>query len=99
MKTGGEESELIMVLQNAATLSNAIKLAEADFKHQLINYNDNDMDKWNYRNAGIKVTGDNGQCLIVKMESQKKIDGAVCLAILYEVYRRVRTDYKTLIGG
>ena len=99
MKTGGEESELIMVLQNAKTLSNAIKLAEADFKHQLINYNDNDMDKWNYKNAGIKVTGDTGECLIVKMESQKKIDGAVCLAILYEVYRRVRTDFKTLIGG
>lgn len=99
MKTGGEESELVMILQNAQTLSNAIKLVEADFKHQLINYNDNDMDKWNFRNAGIKVMGDTGQCLIVKMEPNKKIDGAVCLAILYEVYRRFRTDYKTLIGG
>ena len=99
MKTGGDDSELVMVLQNAQTLSNAIKLAEADFKHQLINYNDNDMDKWNYRNAGIKIMGDSGQCLIVKMEPEKKIDGAVCLAILYEVYRRYRTEYKTLIGG
>ena len=99
MKTGGEDSELVMINQNAQTLSNAIKLAEADFKHQLINYNDNDMDKWNFRNAGIKLMGDTGQCLIVKLEPNKKIDGAVCLAILYEVYRRYRTEYKTLIGG
>lgn len=98
-KTGGEESELVMILQNAQTLSNAIKLAEADFKHQLINYNDNEMDKWNFRNAGIKLQGDSGQCLIVKMEAEKKIDGAVCLAILYETYRRYRTEYKSLIGG
>lgn len=98
-KTGGEESELVMILQNAQTLSNAIKLAEADFKHQLINYNDNEMDKWNFRNAGIKLQGDSGQCLIVKMEAEKKIDGAVCLAILYETYRRYRTEFKTLIGG
>ena len=99
MKSGGDESELVMILQNAQTLSNAIKLCEADFKHRLINYNENDMDKWNYRNAGIKVTGDTGQCLIVKMEAEKKIDGAVCLAILYETYRRYRTEFKTLIGG
>ena len=98
-KTGGEESELVMILQNAQTLSNAIKLAEADFKHQLINYNDNEIDKWNFRNAGIKLQGDSGQCLIVKMEAEKKIDGAVCLAILYETYRRYRTEYKSLIGG
>ena len=89
----------VMILQNAQTLSNAIKLAEADFKHQLINYNDNEMDKWNFRNAGIKLQGDSGQCLIVKMEAEKKIDGAVCLAILYETYRRYRTEYKSLIGG
>lgn len=99
MKSGGDESDLIMILQNAPTLHNAIKLAEADFKHQLINFNDNDMDKWNYRNAAIKLFGDTGQCLLVKLEPKKKIDGAVCLAILYEMYRRYRTEYKTLIGG
>lgn len=99
MRTGGEESELVMILQNAQTLSNAIKLAEADFKHDLINYDSNEMDQWNFRNAGIKVMGDSGLCLIVKMEPEKKIDGAVCLAILYETYRRYRTDFKALIGG
>lgn len=98
MKTGGDDSDLIMILQNAQTLTNAIKLAEADFKHQLINYNENVMDKWCFRNAGIKVD-DKGQALLVKMETGKRIDGAVCLAILYEMYRRYRTEFKQIIGG
>lgn len=95
-RTGGDDSDLIMILQNAQTLSNAIKLCEADFKHQLINYNENEMDRWCLGNAGIKV--DNiQQCLIVKLEASKRIDGAVNFGILYEMYRRYRTDFKTLI--
>lgn len=99
MKTGSDDTDLVMINQNAATLSNAIKLAEADLKHRLINYNENPVDRWNFGNAGIEVKAANGDCLIVKLEPAKKIDGAVCLAILYEVYRRYRTDYKTIIGG
>lgn len=95
-KSGGDDSDLIMINQNAQTLSNAIKLAEADFKHQLINYNQNEVDKWCLKNAGIKVD-DKGMALLVKMETGKRIDGAVCLAILYETYRRYRTDFKTMI--
>lgn len=95
-KTGTKDSDLIMINQNAQTLSNAIKLCEADFKHQLIMYNNNEVDKWCFKNAGIKV--DNyQQCLIVKLEKSKRIDGAVALAILYEMYRRYRTDFKTLV--
>lgn len=94
-KSGGDDAELIMILQNAQTLNNAIKLCEADFKHQLIHYNNNAMDKWNFGNAGIRV--DEKGCLLVKMETGKRIDGAVCLAILYEMYRRYRTDFKTLV--
>lgn len=97
-KTGTSESDLIMILQNAQTLSNAIKLCEADFKHQLIWYNNNEMDVWNFGNAGIQLDK-RGQSLIVKMETGRRIDGAVCLAILYETYRRVRTDYRNLVEG
>lgn len=90
--------DLIMILQNAQTLSNAIKLLEADFSHQLINYNDNPVDKWNLGNAALKVN-DLGQCLIVKSEPNKRIDGAVCKAILYEMYRQNRTEFREMIGG
>lgn len=90
--------ELEMVLQNAQTLSNAIKLLEADLTHQLVNYNDNDMDKWCLKNSCLKVN-DLGQCLIIKNEPSRRIDGAVCKSILYEMYRRHRTEFKQVIGG
>lgn len=95
-KSGNDDnSDVIMINQNAQTLSNAIKLTESDFKHKLIYYNNHAVDKWCFGNAGLKV--DNNGCLIVKMETKKRIDGAVSLAILYEMYRRYRTDYKTIV--
>ena len=90
--------EMVMVLQNAQTLSNAIKLLEADFTHQVVNYNDNPVDKWCLKNATLKVN-DLAQCLIVKSEPSKRIDGAVCKAILYEMYRQNRTEWRQMIGG
>lgn len=90
--------ELVMILQNAQTLSNAIKLLEADFKHQLVNYNDNPVDKWCLKNACLKVN-DLQQCLIIKAEPSKRIDGAVCKAILWEMYRQNRTEWRQMIGG
>ena len=94
----GQSGELVMVLQNAQTLSNAIKLLEADFTHRLVNYNDNDVDKWCLKNACLKVN-DLGQCLIIKAEPSKRIDGAVCKAILYEMYRQNRTEWRQMINA
>lgn len=90
--------DLVLILQNSQTLSSAMKLCEADFKHKLINYNDNVVDKWCLKNAGIKVD-DKNNCLCVKQETAKRIDGAVTLIILYEMYRRYRTEYKAIVGG
>lgn len=92
---GGSDEELVMILQNAQTLSNAIKLAESDFKHKLIYYNNNEIDKWCFGNAGLKV--DSKGSLIVKLEPCKRIDGAVSLAIVYEMYRRYRSDFGELV--
>ena len=88
--------ELIMILQNAQTLSNAIRLCEADFRSKIINYNRNPVDKWCLKNASIKVD-DKRKCLIVKSEQSKRIDGAVALAILYEMFRRYRSEYSQII--
>lgn len=90
--------DLILILQNRETLSNAMKLCEADFTHQLINYNDNPVDKWCLKNAGIDMDSV-GRCMAVKLEPQKRIDGAVTFIILYEMYRRYRTEFRQLIGG
>lgn len=93
-----ENEDLVLILQNAQTLSNALKLCEADLQHQLVNYNENAMDRWCFKNAGLKID-DYSQCLCVKTERSKRIDGAVTLIILYEMYRRYRTEYKQIIGG
>lgn len=93
-----ENDDLVLIMQNAQTLSNAMKLCEADFKHELINYDDNEVDKWCLKNASIKVN-DLGQCMCIKSEIAKRIDGAVTFVILYEMYRRYRTEYKQIIGG
>lgn len=90
--------ELVMILQNAQTLSNAIKLLEADFTHRLVNFNDNEVDKWCLKNACLKVN-DLNQCLIVKAEKSKRIDGAVCKSILYELYRQNRSEWRQMVGG
>lgn len=90
-----ENDDLVMILQNAQTLSNAIKLFEADLKHRLVVYNGNIMDKWCLKNAGIKVD-DRGQCICVKQEAAKRIDGAVTFVILYEMYRRYRTEFASM---
>ena len=87
-----------MVLQNKATLSNAMKLCEADLKAQYVNYNENEIDMWCLGNAAVEV--DNlGNCQAVKIAGQasKRIDGAVTLIILYEMYRRYRSDFSKML--
>ena len=87
-----------MVLQDAKTLNNAVLLVEADLKAQLINFNENPVDKWCFKNSCLKVN-DLRQAIVVKTENAKKIDGSVALVSLYEMYRRYRSDLKKLAGG
>ncbi|MSA02916.1 terminase large subunit [Lactonifactor sp. BIOML-A3] len=91
-----ENDDLVLILQNAQTLSNAMKLVEQDLKHQLINYNENPIDRWCLKNAAIQVDR-LGQCLCVKQSTPMRIDGAVTLIILYEMYRRYRSEFKQII--
>ncbi len=81
-----------MVYQNKLTLSNAMKLVEADLKDQLINYNENPIDRWCLGNASMEIDS-LGNVMAVKInnQAQRRIDGAVTLIILYEMFRRYRT--------
>lgn len=91
MEEYGFDCEL--VLQNKQTLSNAMKLFENDLRSRLVNYNENPIDDWCLGNAAVEV--DNlGNCQAVKVKGQpgKRIDGAVTLIILYEMFRRYRSE-------
>ena len=85
----GFEYEMI---QQGKYLSNAMKLVEADLKSKLVNYNDNNMDKWCLKNCACQVD-DLGNIQPIKINSNMRIDGAVTLIILYETLRRFRSDF------
>jgi phage terminase large subunit-like protein len=88
------------MLSQGRALSNAMKLVEAELKSRKINYGENVIDKWCLKNCCIEVDNvGNVQPVKVKGQQSKRIDGAVTLIMLFEMYRRYRTDYMTLIGG
>ena len=87
-----------MILQNAQTLNNAILLVESELKKRLINYNENPVDRWCFKNSCLKVN-ELRQALVIKVDNAHKIDGTVTLVSLYEMYRRHRSEYRKLIGG
>ena len=93
----GFETEL---LNQGRYLSNAMKLTEADLKSRVINYNNNPVDKWNYGNCCCEVDNvENIQPVKSKTQKSKRIDGAVTLIMLEEMYRRYRGDFLAVIGG
>ena len=96
MEEYGFECDLVM--QNRQTLSNAIKLVEQDLQSRYINYNEHPIDRWCLGNASIDI--DNlGNVLLVKIPGQqgKRIDGAVTFVILYEEYRRCRSEFTAMM--
>lgn len=97
MDAYGFDTEL--VYQSPDVMHNPTKMVEADLKSRLIVGN-NEIDKWCFGNASIKVDN-RGNGLVVKIDGQisKKIDGAVTTIILYEMFRRWRTDFVTNLRG
>ena len=86
-------------LDQGRALSTAMKLTEADLKSRVIHYSENPIDKWCLKNCCCKP--DNiGNIQPVKAAGQKsmRIDGALTFIMLEEIYRRYKTEYKTLIG-
>lgn len=87
--------ELELINQNANTLNASIRLTESDLQHNLLEFNNNPIDEWCYGNACLKI--DNSEkVLIVKQQGRpdKKIDGAVTMAILNETLSRYITEFK-----
>lgn len=83
-----------MVVQSKQVLGNALRLCESEFEHHLINYNEHPVDRWCFGNAAVE-TDDYGNGQLVKQKGQpgKRIDGAVTMLILYEIFRRYRTEF------
>lgn len=88
------------MLQQGRYLSSAMKLTEADLKSKVFNYRGNPIDKWNLANCCCAVDNvGNIQPVKIPGQQSKRIDGALTLIMLNEVYRRYRTDFKQIIGS
>lgn len=89
-----DKKELVMVQQSPEVLSTPIKQVEVDLKDRFI-IGLNDVDKWCLGNAALKVDS-RGKGLLIKIDGQasRRIDGAVTLVILQEMYNRHGTDLK-----
>lgn len=81
------------VWQRPEIMTQSINMVEADLKDRLI-IGLNEIDKWCLSNATLKV--DNREFGIlekIKGQVARKIDGAVSLCILFEIYRRYRNSF------
>lgn len=87
-----------MIYQSPDVMNQPTKMVEADLKSRLIIGN-NKIDKWCFGNSALKVDS-RGNGLVVKIDGQitRKIDGAVTTIILWEVFRRYRTDFINNLG-
>ena len=87
------------VWQRPEVMNLPIKMAEADLKDRLV-AGLNVMDKWCLGNATLVVNA-RGEGILDKIKGQvsRKIDGAVTLTILYEVFRRYRQPFLSKCGG
>lgn len=85
------------MLAQGKYLSNAMKLTEADLKSRIINYGGGDMDKWNLSNCCCEVDNvGNIQPRKARGQNSKRIDGALALIMVEEMYRRYRADFISL---
>lgn len=96
MKDIGFEVE--RVNQNKESMSDPMKLVEADLKSDLLVYNANPIDRWCFGNTAMKIDG-LGMIMPVKVNDMRnrRIDGAVATIIAYSIYMRHRTEYLNLV--
>ena len=97
MEAYGFECEI--VYQSPEVMNLPIKMVESDLRsHHVAGLNP--IDRWCLSNASLKLDS-RGNCLIVKADNlaSRKIDGAVTLAIAYEIWRRNKSDFAAMTAA
>ncbi|WP_416149495.1 terminase large subunit [Salipaludibacillus sp. HK11] len=87
------------VAQAWGSMSDPMKLVEADLKSNLINYNNNPIDKWCLENTALNINS-KMEIMPVKVQGKedKKIDGSVTMVIGYKIYTDNRTEFLSIVG-
>lgn len=81
-------------------LSNAMNSLEMDLKQNLLNYNQNPVDKYCLENVTAKWNSAGTKRMPIKVQGDvtKKIDGAVTMLICYETLDRYRKEYVDIVS-
>ena len=89
--------DMVRVEQNWGSLSEPMKLVEADLRSKLLIYNDNPIDRWCLQNTALAVNNKQEQMPVkVQGKDELKIDGAVTMIIAYRVYIDNRAEFVEL---
>jgi len=92
--------DCVRVDQTCGSMSEPMKLVEADLKSKLLVYNNNPIDKWCLENTALEMNS-KYEIRPVKIQGKedKKIDGAVTMIIAYRVYIDNRSEFLRLVEG
>ncbi|MFD2442925.1 terminase large subunit [Bacillus sp. CGMCC 1.16607] len=91
--------DCVRVSQDWGSMSEPMKLVEADLKSDLIIYNNNPIDKWCLENTALNMNSKMDIMPIkVQGKEEQKIDGAVTMIIGYRIYIDNRTEFLSLVG-
>jgi phage terminase large subunit-like protein len=91
--------DCVRVNQEWGSMSEPMKLVEADLKSDLIIYNNHPIDKWCLENTALNMNS-KAEIMPIKVQGKedKKIDGSVTMIIGYRVYIDNRTEFLSLVG-
>lgn len=91
------EKITINIPQKFDVLNNPMRTLEADIRSGLINYQDNPVCLWCFRNTGL-VLDKLGRIMPTKMDKTKRIDGTASKIDAYTVLEWHRSEFMNLIG-
>ncbi|MGE6504432.1 terminase large subunit [Bacillus wiedmannii] len=92
----GKES-MVPVAQGKQTLSGPMKLLGADLEVDLVNYNNNPIDKWCLSNTAIDIDKNLNIQPNKTKNQRRRIDGTAALLNAYVVLQEKRNDYLNMI--
>jgi phage terminase large subunit-like protein len=97
MKDHFGESVMVPVIQGKKTLSGPMYSLEKQLEANLVNYNNNPIDKWCLSNTYIEIDKNQNIQPTKKNNMRRRIDGTAALLNAYVVLLDNKTDYENLV--
>ena len=91
------EKYTVNIPQEFKVLNNPMRTLEADIRDGLVNYQNNPVCLWCFRNTGIALDK-LGRIMPAKMDTAKRIDGTASKIDAYATLEWYRSEFMSLIG-